>query len=163
MAMSPSQIAKLVEIASEWWPQFQPTAATADAWFLVLGEFDYEPTARAMREHLVSGEHYGKPDIGAIATKMMPQLADPAEVTAKIDEWYRRTDDVSRHPNREERAQFPVAAEVWDLVGGFHAMHNQSFAHQHIAKAYNTAIASVKARKATQNIGIEGTTQREIN
>ena len=129
----------------------------------MLGDPITKQTARAMREHLVSGEHYGKPDIGAIATKMMPQLADPAEVTAKIDEWYRRTDDVSRHPNRQERQDFPVAAEVWDLVGGFHAMHNQSFAHKHIAKAYNTAIASVKARKAAQNIGIEGSTQREVN
>ena len=161
--MNAQKIQNLVELAQEWWPAFQPTEMTAEAWFFVLGEFDYEPTARAMREHLVSGEHYGKPDIGAIATKMMPQMADPAEVTAKIDEWYRATSDVSRHPNRQERQDFPVAAEVWDLVGGFHAMHNPSYANPQIAKAYDTAIASVKARKATQNIGIEGSTQREVN
>lgn len=154
MGMNPQRISNLIEIAQEWWPQFQTSENTTEAWFLVLGQYDYEATAIAMREHLVNGNHYGKPDIGAIAKMLGPQFPDKTETKAKIDEWYRATSDVSRHPNRREREEFPLAAEQWDLVGGYEAMHKPAFANPQIAKAYDTAISNVKARMVTQSLAI---------
>ena len=172
MAINAEQSDKLVNMAGEWWPAFKPSKASGEAWMIYFRDHTYEAVMLAMLEHHQAGDHYGTPNLKSIIDLLQEPMPDSTAIVAKIDEWYRATSYVSRHPNRQEREEFPLAAECWTLVGGYDAMHNAEWAHKSIQKCYKEAVDNVRFRDSQQAVqnGIErveqgklGSGQREVN
>ena len=161
--MQSSDVDRLVMLAREWWPSWEPTPMTAAAWEPVIGQYEYPVVAEAMRQYLISGSHYGKPDIGAVGRMLAPRVADVDEVIAICDRWYRATDDVDRFPTREQRERHPVAAMTWDMAGGFDALHDKAWAHQRLRKAYEEASVIAEERQRQGSIAIaSGSADRDV-
>lgn len=137
--MENHEMDRLLALAKELWPRFEPTPVTGEAWGFFVSACSYQEVKAAMIVHKRESTDW-QPDIGAIARLLEPEPPQVDDIIALCDSWYRRTDDNNRYPTRDDRDKYPLAAKVWALAGGYDALHDQEWAHQRLRSAYKEAM-----------------------
>ena len=157
--MDADECARLVMFAKVTWPKLNVDEVTLSGWMEYLEPFPYAAAKEAVKQMGMAqaDDRYATPPSPAhIAAKLKPRPQGVDGVIAICDRWYTSTDDVTRHPTRDERQQFPLAAKVWQLAGGYDALHDKEWAHQRLRKAYEEALYATQQYE--QQTAIAGAT-----
>jgi hypothetical protein len=149
--MNTQDVTRLIALSKELWPTWKPSEVTPEAWLLMIGDYPYEQAKAAVIEHRKETNDFA-PNVGAVTRLCQPSLDDAAKVLAICDQWYKMSDDISVHPNREDREKHPVAAMTWDLAGGYGALGDREWAHQRLRKCYSDAAKITNERNVIQRV-----------